>query len=199
MNSKSAFWIHTIQASSNLSSIERVNEILFGLIMVLTFTCSISAATAGHEELSTILWSALGCNIAWGFVDSFMYLFSVMLERGETFANVRAVHSAATEAHAREVVNAMSPWSHIVKEEHLASLTKEIKNLGASRACLPHLDRPTQVRTDFPARFSFHFSCNSSLSLSYLRCEICNARVQRCCTGFSFYSGRVPGPATGHK
>jgi VIT1/CCC1 family predicted Fe2+/Mn2+ transporter len=131
MSGRSSFWINTIKASGNLSSIDRVNEILFGLIMVLTFTCSISAATGGHEELSTILWSALGCNIAWGFVDSLMYLFSIMLERGEMFTNVRAVHGAATEARAKEVVrSAMSPLvAQIVKEEHLESLTNEIKNL----------------------------------------------------------------------
>ena len=52
-----------------LSPIERVSEVLFGLIMVLTFTGSLSAAESGRAEVRTMLIGALGCNIAWGLID----------------------------------------------------------------------------------------------------------------------------------
>ena len=77
--------------------------------MVLTFTCTISAATGGHEELSTILWSALGCNVAWGFVDSMMYIFSILLERGETLANVRRIRSEKTDTKMKEALKTPCP------------------------------------------------------------------------------------------
>src|SRR5262245_2783279 len=131
MSSTPAFWVNAIKANSSLSSLDRINEILFGLIMVLTFTCSISAATSGREELSTLLWSALGCNVAWGFVDSFMYLFSTMLERGERFADLRRIRSAPSDTASREALKgAMSPMlAQLLKEEHMKSLIQEIKNL----------------------------------------------------------------------
>jgi hypothetical protein len=47
-----------------LEPIERVSEVLFGLIMVLTFTGSISVAEAGREDIRTMLEGELGCNIA---------------------------------------------------------------------------------------------------------------------------------------
>ena len=52
-----------------LEPIDRVSEVLFGLIMVLTFTGSLSIAEAGHSEIRTMLIGALGCNLAWGVID----------------------------------------------------------------------------------------------------------------------------------
>lgn len=49
-----------------LDPMERLSEVLFGLIMVLTFTGSLGAATAGREEIRTMLIGAIGCNLAWG-------------------------------------------------------------------------------------------------------------------------------------
>jgi hypothetical protein len=43
---------------------ERISEVLFGLIMVLTFTGSISIAEAGREDIRAVLIAALGCNLA---------------------------------------------------------------------------------------------------------------------------------------
>jgi len=64
-----------------LDPVERLSEVLFGLIMVLSFTCSMSAATAGHEEVRTVVIGAIGCNIAWGLVDAVMYLLAILFER----------------------------------------------------------------------------------------------------------------------
>ncbi len=53
---------------------ERVAEVLFGLIMVLTFTGSLSIAEADRADVRTMLLGALGCNIAWGLIDWILYL-----------------------------------------------------------------------------------------------------------------------------
>jgi hypothetical protein len=58
-------------ASDALDPVSRTSEILFGLIMVLSFTCSISAASVGREDIRELLISALGCNTAWGIIDEF--------------------------------------------------------------------------------------------------------------------------------
>ncbi len=47
-----------------LEPIERISEGLFGLIMVLTFTGSLSIATAGRDDVRAMQLGALGCNLA---------------------------------------------------------------------------------------------------------------------------------------
>jgi hypothetical protein len=47
-----------------LEPMERVSEILFGRVMVLTLTCSIRVATAGRQEVRPVLLEALGCTLA---------------------------------------------------------------------------------------------------------------------------------------
>jgi len=43
-----------------LDPMDRVSEVLFGLIMVLTFTGSLSVAQAGRTEVRTMLLGTLG-------------------------------------------------------------------------------------------------------------------------------------------
>jgi hypothetical protein len=45
-----------------LDPIERVSEVIFGLLMAMTFIGSLSVATAGREEVRTMMITALGCN-----------------------------------------------------------------------------------------------------------------------------------------
>ena len=74
-----------------LEPMETISEIWFGLIMVLTFTCSLSVNGAGREEVRTLLIGALGCNLAWGIIDSVMHLVRCFVERGAAIARLRAV------------------------------------------------------------------------------------------------------------
>ena len=70
---------------------ERISEVLFGLIMVLTFTCSFSVAGAGHEEVRTMLVGALGCNFAWGIIDAVFYLMGSFSVLGQGILKLRAL------------------------------------------------------------------------------------------------------------
>jgi VIT1/CCC1 family predicted Fe2+/Mn2+ transporter len=84
-----------------LDPVDRVSEIIFGLIMALSFTGTLSAATADREEIRTIMIAALGCNLAWGLVDGVMYLVALLTERTRNLTLLRQVRSAtATQAHA---------------------------------------------------------------------------------------------------
>src|SRR6188508_2100425 len=87
-----------------LEPIERISEVLFGLIMVLTFTGSISAAEAGHAEVRTMLFGALGCNLAWGLIDGIMYLMACLTERAQDIRTVLAVRNATSPEAARRVI-----------------------------------------------------------------------------------------------
>ena len=74
-----------------LDPLERISEILFGVIMVLTFTSSISVAEGGHAETREVLVAALGCNIAWGIVDAAFYLMSSVIGRARGLKILRAI------------------------------------------------------------------------------------------------------------
>jgi VIT1/CCC1 family predicted Fe2+/Mn2+ transporter len=93
-----------------LEPIERISEVLFGIIMVLTFTSSLSVAEAGREDVRTMLIGALGCNLAWGIIDGIMYLMGCLAEQAQRIRTVRAVRKTdrAEEAH-RIILSAMAP------------------------------------------------------------------------------------------
>jgi VIT1/CCC1 family predicted Fe2+/Mn2+ transporter len=92
-----------------LEPIERVSEVLFGLIMVLTFTCSFSVAEAGRAQVRTMLLAAIGCNLAWGIIDAIMYLMGCLAERARGIATLRGVRKAANPERGQSVVAAALP------------------------------------------------------------------------------------------
>ncbi len=92
-----------------LSPAERQSEVLFGLIMGLSFTCTLSVAEAGRAEVRTMLWAALGCNTAWGIVDAVMYLLNVLADRGRNIALFRRFQAAGDAGAADTVIREALP------------------------------------------------------------------------------------------
>lgn len=87
-----------------LSPIDRYSEILFGLIMALGFTCTLSVAQAGNGEVRTMLYAALGCNAAWGIVDAIMYTLESLSERARRLALLRRLQAAPDHDTAHRVI-----------------------------------------------------------------------------------------------
>jgi len=92
-----------------LDPVQRQAEILFGLIMVLSFTGSISVASADRAEVREVLLGALGCNVAWGIVDAVMYLMAIVIERGRSQTIQRAVQSSKDAEHGRRLIQEALP------------------------------------------------------------------------------------------
>jgi VIT family protein len=92
-----------------LDPIARSSEVLFGLIMALTFTGTLGAATAGRDEIRILLIGMIGCNLAWGLVDAVMYLMSSLTERGHSLLTIRRVHAAVSADHGRRIVSDALP------------------------------------------------------------------------------------------
>src|SRR6476659_1679406 len=89
---------------------ERISEVLFGLIMVLTFTGSLSVAEVGREDVRTMLIGALGCNVAWGIIDAMLYLMARLADKGQSRVTYLAVRNAADPQEAqRLIVEALPP------------------------------------------------------------------------------------------
>jgi len=86
-----------------LSPVERFSEILFGLIMTLSITGTVSVVTGGREEVGTILLGVLGCNIAWGIIDGILYLLGAVSEHGRGYA----LHTMVQETQNPEMTRAL--------------------------------------------------------------------------------------------
>ena len=100
-----------------LDPVERSEEVIFGLIMALTFTCSISVATSGRQEVREMLIGALGCNLAWGIVDGAMYVITSMVQRARELGLILAVRSVDDATAARLVQSRMSEALAAVADE----------------------------------------------------------------------------------
>ena len=64
-----------------LDPFDRVSEVIFGVLMAMTFIGAMNVATAGSQEVRSVMIAALGCNIAWGLTDGVMYLVGIITER----------------------------------------------------------------------------------------------------------------------
>jgi len=114
-----------------LEPIERVSEILFGLIMVLTFTLSLSVTEAADDSVNTMLIAALGCNLAWGIIDGVLYLMSCLAERGRNLRTLRAVRQSSNpdEAH-RIIAGALPPLvASVLQPAELETLHRRLSEL----------------------------------------------------------------------
>ena len=110
---------------------ERVAEILFGLIMALTISGTISVATADHFQIRTMLIGVLGCNLAWGIIDGGMYLMGRLAERGRNILLMREVRAASArdKAH-RAIANALpEPLAPAFQPDQLEALREGISRL----------------------------------------------------------------------
>ena len=92
-----------------LDPIDRVSEVIFGLLMALTFTGSLSVASAGREDVRTMMIAALGCNLAWGLADAVMYLVRTVTERTRKRTLLAQLRAADAAAGQRLVADALPP------------------------------------------------------------------------------------------
>lgn len=92
-----------------LDPADRASEILFGLIMVLTFTLSLGATEAGRADVRAVLLGALGCNLAWGIIDAVLYIMGAGAERALGASGIRAVRAAADDDAAHAVIASHLP------------------------------------------------------------------------------------------
>jgi len=89
---------------TSLEPMERIAEILFGVIMTLTFPCTLAVQTADRLQVRTMLIGALGCNLAWGIIDAGVYLITRINIESRKIAAVRAIREAADGSAARQIL-----------------------------------------------------------------------------------------------
>ena len=90
-----------------LDPVDRISEILFGLIMAVTIVGSLSIGAAGPEQMRTVTMAALGCNVAWGLVDAVMYAIRTMTGRSRIRALARRIAGADAATADRLIAQAL--------------------------------------------------------------------------------------------
>jgi VIT1/CCC1 family predicted Fe2+/Mn2+ transporter len=84
---------------------DSLSEVLFGLIMTLTFTLGAGIMVRedpdGGREL---LIATIGCNVAWGLIDGLMYLAGQRFERGRRARLADAIRGERDEERAMSLV-----------------------------------------------------------------------------------------------
>lgn len=119
-------------------------EILFGLIMVLTFTLGAGLVVEeGPGAIRQLLAAALGCNLAWGIIDGAMYLMGVLLDRGRRNRMLLALQRVPDEDAALAAIGAEfdGPLGALTTPEERHALYRGIWAI-AGRA------RPQKVRLE---------------------------------------------------
>jgi hypothetical protein len=113
-----------------LDPTDRVSEVLFGLIMVLTFTGAVSVATGGREEVKTLLIEALGCNLAWGIVDASFYLMGVLGLRGHGLLVLKRLRKAKNDEAHGLIADALPPvLASVLEPQDLETMRKRLLTL----------------------------------------------------------------------
>jgi VIT1/CCC1 family predicted Fe2+/Mn2+ transporter len=126
-----------------LEPVDRISEILFGLIMAVTIVGSLSIATAGQAEARAVITAALGCNLAWGLVDAVMYLVRTVTERVRNRNLLRRIGSADLGTAHRLIVQSLP--------EHVGAMVgpDEVEGMRRHLLGLPSVDGPVLRTRDY--------------------------------------------------
>ena len=155
---------------------ERTAEVLFGLIMVLTFTGSLSIADAGRADIRVMLVAALGCNLAWGVIDGVLYLMGALASHSRDLSVYHAALDARNPADGhRAIRDAVPPIvASVLSPVDLEQLRERLARLPESpvRPCLSATDWRGAAGvcllvflSTFPVALPFVLMRNASLAL----------------------------------
>ena len=121
----------TDKAHVLLDPVDRAAEVLFGLIMALSFTCSISIATVHNTQIRELLIGAIGCNLAWGIVDATMFLIGVLAQRKRNKKLFDAIQNTSETEKARTYIASVLPpvVASVIEKEALEQLRTKLIQL----------------------------------------------------------------------
>jgi VIT1/CCC1 family predicted Fe2+/Mn2+ transporter len=185
-----------------LEPMERIAEILFGVIMTLTFTLTFAVETADRLQVRTMLIGALGCNLAWGIIDAGVYLITRINTESRKVAAVRAIREAANGSAARQILaDSFNPaLASALSNEQVESMRQNLRQMSEP------LKRPGLTKRDwlgagglcllcflstFPIALPFIFVSDARLALRISN-AVAVALLALCGYAFGHRSGIPP-------
>lgn len=114
-----------------IDSEDRISEILFGLIMALTFTCTISITQSDKASVNDMLIAALGCNAAWGFVAAVLYILMARTAEKRGFTILDFVRKSKDKNKTQQFIfDALPPViANVLKPEEMENIRERILQL----------------------------------------------------------------------
>jgi hypothetical protein len=115
-----------------LGTDDRISEILTGIIMILTFTCTFSIVNSGNTSVIDMLTGAIGSTMAWGLIDAVIYLFMTLIAKEHNLTFMNFVRKSKDKDRVRQVIVDVLP--DVLKDLMQPS---EIENLRGKILELP--------------------------------------------------------------
>jgi len=185
-----------------LDPAERMGEVLFGLIMVLTFTLGAGIQLREDPDAARhLLIAAIGCNAAWGVIDAALYLIGRVSERGRIHRLARTLQSMPDREQAlalvRDALDDRIPEfvSREMRAELDAHVLERVRGLKLARNRLGLDDLWAGLAvfwlvffTALPAALPFLFIAERHVAM-----RVSNAIL----IGMLFYAGQAWGAYTG--
>ncbi len=180
-----------------LDPIERASEAIFGVLMVLSITGSLSVATAGRQEVGEMMLTAIGCNLAWGLTDAVMYLIAAITSKNRQLVLLLRVKEAADPADARSVIADELPdgLAAVVTEDTLDAIRRNLLVTPPPRVTLNARDFlgalgvfALVVLVTFPVVLPFIFFRNAQFAM-----RLSNGVALAILFGYGYMLGRYSG------
>jgi hypothetical protein len=164
---------------AHLDPATALSEVLFGLIMTLTFTLSagLIIEDEGRNGARQLLIAVIGCNIAWGIIDGALYLAGELFNRGRLRKLGQAIRNAPSHAAAlAHVSTELDPLlTAVLKPSDRDDLYERIVEATETK---PHGDVVRVTREDWKGAFtSFWLVLLSSVPAAVPFLLIDNARL----------------------
>jgi VIT1/CCC1 family predicted Fe2+/Mn2+ transporter len=125
----------------HLDPVDRLGEVLFGLIMALGFTGAVRLQQEEADNRALFI-GIFGCNLAWAIVDGVMYVINAVFERGRKARLAREVRDAPNDEVAlqrigSELDDRLELLTTSAEREQIHRWVLEL--LRRDRSDLPHL------------------------------------------------------------
>jgi len=122
-----------------LEPIERISELLGGVVMVLTYTNLLDVDASDDNAVHTMLMGALGCNFVWGIIDAVMYLMGCAAAKAKGLIALRSVRNTTDAQEAQRLIAGGLPSAitAILQPAELESMHQRLKQLPEPPRHLP--------------------------------------------------------------
>jgi hypothetical protein len=116
-----------LSARSVLDPTERLAEVMFGLLMVLSFTGTMSVAVEEGDRVHAVLLAALACNVAWGLVDAVMWVVLTRVGRLRKEAQRTALLGGTREEARAMLADRVPSVAAVIEDGEIDSLLGRIR------------------------------------------------------------------------
>jgi len=110
---------------------DRISEILTGIILILSFTCTFSVIKSDTSSVLDMLTGGIMSTLAWGLIDAVMYLFMTLMDKEHNLTFINYVRKSTDRVKSRQVILDALPTviSGLMKPEEIEILREKILKL----------------------------------------------------------------------